>query len=89
MDSTNLATVFAPNILHCIKPNSSNKESNERAEERMDVINVIRSMIDHNRQLFHVSAELLDEVYTTMMETNPEALDQLLSKKDQIMIGDE
>lgn len=86
MDSANLATVFAPNILHCIKTSSSGKESNERAEDRMDVINVIRSMIDHNRQLFHVSAELLDEVYTIMMEVNPEALDELLKKESA---GDE
>lgn len=26
MDSSNLATVFAPNILHCIKPGAAGKE---------------------------------------------------------------
>jgi hypothetical protein len=54
MDSNNLATVFAPNILHCIKPGSNKELSTERAEERIDVINVIRSMIDHNKELFQV-----------------------------------
>lgn len=44
MDSNNLATVIAPNILHCI--NSDQLEDQEIAE-RADVINIIRIMIDH------------------------------------------
>ncbi|XP_012282265.1 uncharacterized protein LOC105700706 isoform X2 [Orussus abietinus] len=41
MDTTNLATVFAPNILHCVKHGQARAEvSAERAEERIDVINV-------------------------------------------------
>ncbi|XP_069704355.1 uncharacterized protein [Periplaneta americana] len=84
MDSNNLATVFAPNILHCIKPGSNKELSTERAEERIDVINVIRSMIDHNKELFQVPAELLDEVYLHMMDSHPEALDQLLRKRGNL-----
>ncbi|XP_066997768.2 uncharacterized protein [Anabrus simplex] len=82
MDSNNLATVFAPNVLHCIKPGSTKEMTSERAEERIDVINVVRTMIDHNKNLFHVSAELLDEVYVHMMDSHPDVLDQLLSKRD-------
>ena len=59
MDSNNLATVFAPNILHCIKPGSNKELSTERAEERIDVINVIRSMIDHNKELFKVTNQAM------------------------------
>lgn len=79
MDSTNLATVFAPNILHFNKPGG--KEGVEKPEDRIDVINVIRALIDGNKELFNVPAELLDEVYINMMDTYPEALDQLLNKR--------
>lgn len=84
MDSNNLATLFAPNILHSMTSTSVSKESlsSQSCEERIDVINVIRSMIDHNKDLFQVSAELLDEVYVHMMDTHPEALDALLRKRD-------
>ncbi|KAF5277857.1 hypothetical protein FQA39_LY06009 [Lamprigera yunnana] len=79
MDSNNLATVFAPNILHCNK--QSGKENTERPEDHIDVINVIRTLIDNSKILFHVPAELLDEVYTNMLETHPDVLDQLLYRK--------
>lgn len=56
MDSYNLATLFGPNILHKVK--SSEKEyqveSLERAEERKDVIDVIKDMIDNYNQIFQV-----------------------------------
>ncbi|XP_018580039.1 uncharacterized protein LOC108917763 isoform X2 [Anoplophora glabripennis] len=87
MDSSNLATVFAPNILHCIKPGS--KDTADRPEDRIDIINVVRTLIDHYKIIFSVSAELLDEVYVHMMDTHPEALDQLLSKKDAVGGADE
>lgn len=86
MDTNNLATIFAPNILHCLKPNQADSS---RSEDRIDVINVVRCMIDHYQQLFNVSAELLDEVYVHMMDTYPEVLDRLLSKRDFITFPDE
>lgn len=89
MDSNNLATIFAPNILHCIKPGNQGKDFADRSEDRIDVINVVRIMIDHHKQIFTVSAELLDEVYVHMMDTNPEILDQLLSKRDFLVVSDE
>lgn len=56
MDSYNLATLFGPNILHKVK--SSEKEyqveSLGRAEERKDVIDVIKDMIDNYNQIFQV-----------------------------------
>lgn len=57
MDSSNLATLFAPNILHTVKPGTETMSTSDmatHAEERIDVINVIRSMIDHNKELFQV-----------------------------------
>uniref|UniRef100_A0A1B6FH12 Rho-GAP domain-containing protein n=1 Tax=Cuerna arida TaxID=1464854 RepID=A0A1B6FH12_9HEMI len=82
MDSNNLATLFAPNILHACKPSSKEDMSAERVEERSDAINVIRTLIDNHRSLYQVSAELLDEVYVHMMDSHPEVLDQLLQRRD-------
>ncbi|XP_063611958.1 uncharacterized protein LOC134785525 [Penaeus indicus] len=84
MDSSNLATLFAPNILHTVKPGTETMSTSDmatHAEERIDVINVIRSMIDHNKELFQVSSELLDETYQHLMDTHPEALDLLLRRR--------
>lgn len=89
MDSNNLATVFAPNILHCIKAGSSKEAAADRPEDRVDIINVVRTLIDCAKQLFEVSAELLDEVYVHMMDSHSEALEQLLNKKDAISAADE
>ncbi|XP_056640965.1 uncharacterized protein LOC130447933 [Diorhabda sublineata] len=87
MDSNNLATVFAPNILHCIKPGS--KEISDKPEDRIDIINVVRTLIDHYKSLFTISAELLDEVYLHMMDSHPEELDILLNKRDGSTAADE
>ncbi|XP_071545387.1 uncharacterized protein RhoGAP102A isoform X2 [Panulirus ornatus] len=84
MDSSNLATLFAPNILHTVKPGCESMSTSEmatHAEERIEVINVVRSMIDHNKELFEVSPELLDETYHHLMDSHPDALDILLRRR--------
>lgn len=55
MDSANLATVIAPNILHSNTADSNNAvATDEQAEERLDVINVVRTMIDRKlNSLYH------------------------------------
>ncbi|XP_076175534.1 rho GTPase activating protein at 102A isoform X2 [Ptiloglossa arizonensis] len=89
MDTTNLATVFAPNILHCVKPGQRSEVSAERAEERIDVINVVRALLEHATTLFTVPAALLDEVYLHMMDTHPAELDLALSRRAEEQCGDE
>ncbi|GAB0092098.1 hypothetical protein DMENIID0001_070630 [Sergentomyia squamirostris] len=68
MDSTNLATVFAPNIL---------PTADDVIDDRFDAINVIRIMIDHQQELFRIPASLLDEIYAEMIDSNGQALDRL------------
>lgn len=82
MDSNNLATVIAPNILHCNTP--GNVASDEEAEERLDVINVVRTMIDHYEELFSVPPDVMNDVYTAMMDTYPQQLDYLFERKEYI-----
>ncbi|KAL7286588.1 hypothetical protein TKK_0019215 [Trichogramma kaykai] len=82
MDKTNLATVFAPNILHCVKAGHARTElSAERAEERIDVINVVRALLEHVSTLFIVPAALVDELYLHMMDSHPAELDAVLSRR--------
>lgn len=54
MDSNNLATLFAPNIL--LPPKISNKDelSAECVEERSDAINVVRALIENFLELYQV-----------------------------------
>jgi len=54
MDSHNLATLFGPNILHKAKGGAFQVESQERAEERVEVIQVVKEMIDHQNDIFAV-----------------------------------
>lgn len=79
MDSANLATVIAPNILHCnVSPSASASE----ADERLDVINVIRTMIDHYEEIFIVPADVMNDVYTAMMDSHPQQLDYICDRKE-------
>ncbi|XP_011503034.1 PREDICTED: uncharacterized protein LOC105366327 [Ceratosolen solmsi marchali] len=90
MDTTNLATVFAPNILHCVKPGQARSEvSAERAEERIDVINVVRALLEHVGTLFIVPAALLDELYLHMMDSHPAELDLSLSRRADEQCADD
>ena len=54
MDSKNLATLFGPNILHKAKGGAFQVESKERADEREDIIEVVKEMIDHQATIFEV-----------------------------------
>lgn len=82
MDSSNLATVIAPNILHSNTDINNAVATDEQAEERLDVINVVRTMIDHYEDLFSVPSDVMDDVYTVMMDSNPEHLDRIFDRKD-------
>ncbi|GAB1605110.1 rho GTPase-activating protein 6-like [Argonauta hians] len=79
MDSSNLATLFGPNILHKAKSGERKYmvESNARAEERKDVIEVVKTMIEDS-SIFEIPPSVYDEVLRYIMEDNPEVCDNLL-----------
>ena len=54
MDSTNLATLFGPNLLHKAKGGEFQVESIDRAEERKEIISVIKELIDQQDVVFTV-----------------------------------
>ena len=58
MDSNNLATMFAPNILHMHRMGGDSVSPASLAaiaDERSDCTSVVRAMIDHSRELYEVS----------------------------------
>lgn len=84
MDSSNLATLFGPNILHTSQKKGKDYEfAVERAykaEECCDVINVVQNLIDNYKKLFTVTADDLDSTYRRLLLEDPEALQNLLNK---------
>ncbi|XP_028165062.1 rho GTPase-activating protein 22-like, partial [Ostrinia furnacalis] len=79
MDAANLATVFAPNILHKNKPNEP--ANAEQLSERADVINVVRQLVERQTELWTLPGELLHEAYIHMSHTAPAHLDSLLLRR--------
>lgn len=84
MDSNNLATLFGPNILHTVKNTTSGERefvvlTAARADERIDVINAVRFMIEHYNEIFNISAEYLDEAYRYLYEKDPELVEYLMT----------
>ncbi|XP_064537669.1 uncharacterized protein RhoGAP102A isoform X2 [Drosophila montana] len=78
MDSNNLSTVFAPNILRDYVPKTAEYKEHGNM---VDAINVIRIMIDHYEEIFNVPVELVDVLYSHMLDTCPEQLHVLITKK--------
>lgn len=54
MDSSNLATIFGPSILHRFKPGKSHLDSLEQLSQYHDVIAVVKEMIDSFHLIFKV-----------------------------------
>ncbi|XP_068622936.1 uncharacterized protein [Battus philenor] len=79
MDAANLATIFAPNILHRNKPNEA--ASAEQLSERADVINVVRVLVERQAELWALPAELLHEAYIHLAHSAPAILDSLLLRR--------
>ena len=55
MDAHNLATLFGPNVLHKSKGGDFQVETLERAEERKEVIAVIKDMIENYKVIYEVT----------------------------------
>ncbi|KAL4720953.1 hypothetical protein ACJJTC_012415, partial [Scirpophaga incertulas] len=79
MDAANLATIFAPNILHRNKPNEP--ASTEQLSERADVINVVRVLVERQNELWTLPADLLHDAYVRLARTEPQRLDVLLQRR--------
>uniref|UniRef100_A0A1A9WLZ2 Rho-GAP domain-containing protein n=1 Tax=Glossina brevipalpis TaxID=37001 RepID=A0A1A9WLZ2_9MUSC len=73
MDSNNLATIFAPNILRTTHPDLG---SSDEQEYMNDAINV---------DIFKVPAELMDAVYSHMLDECPDQLYRLCEFRSHLL----
>lgn len=83
MDAHNLATMLGPNILRYNSKSDKDKfivENSERAEERSEVILVVRQLIENYDKLFQVTAEDMDSLYKRLLIERPDDLDVLLRR---------
>ncbi|XP_041969088.1 uncharacterized protein LOC121725953 isoform X2 [Aricia agestis] len=76
MNAANIATIFAPNILHKNKGNEA--AGSEQLSERTDVIDVVRTLVERQAELWTLPAELLHEAYVHLAHSAPAQLDALL-----------
>jgi len=81
MDTCNLATVIAPNFLPLSTGDAAVDPSSFQTRDRRDSIDIIDFMISNYADLFGVSVETLDEIYTRMGETDPEAVETTMKQK--------
>ena len=63
-------------------------DNNFKAAERTETINIVRTLIDFNKELFELSWEDLHSLYVRMNEDVPEAMDYLLRRR-ALLNGDE
>ena len=63
-------------------------ENTAKAAERTETINIVRTLIDYNKELFELYAEDLHQLFLKMHEDVPEAMDYQLRRR-AILNGDE
>ncbi|XP_065670599.1 uncharacterized protein LOC100215916 [Hydra vulgaris] len=88
MDSLNLATLMAPNILHrCKTYKSSNAYQVDEAlnpDDNKASIEIVTLMIDYNKELFKISASTHDKILRMLLVDDPETIDYVLRKKPTV-----
>lgn len=78
MNSNALATVIAPNILR------SENNTFENIEESMIVINAVRYLIDHCDTLFLIPLDIVDDILSNLLDSNPGFVDAYLSSLNHL-----
>ncbi|XP_071746398.1 uncharacterized protein [Lepeophtheirus salmonis] len=87
MDSVNLATLFAPNLLHSFKIDEKNANANKG--ESNDYICLTKLLIDQREAIFDIPAEQLHDLYVYLSEHFPDLLDALLKRRLLLSSGEE
>ncbi|NWX88583.1 RHG06 protein, partial [Nothoprocta ornata] len=80
MTVSNLATVFAPNILQKEKPGEKDCGV-MNIEDSSAVILVLQRLIEHHQALFMVSPEMQQDILSRLFQTDPDVIDYLLRRK--------
>ena len=92
MDTTNLATLFAPSLMHTfkdegVKPAGSQSHAemvSQSAASHSDHVSVLRMLIDKRDVLFELPSVELHDVYLYLQDHFPEVLDALLRRRSAL-----
>lgn len=80
MDAHNLATLFGPNVLHKAKGGEFQVESLERAEERKDIIEIVKELIESYVEIFQVGWKLVSWTCTKQRILEMQSLESTESR---------
>ncbi len=88
MDTLNLATLFAPNLMHSFNEDlSSSKAGPVTAalnNERMDHVSALRLLIERRDLIYQVPSVELNEAYVYLNDHFPDVLDALLRRRSAL-----
>lgn len=90
MDTTNLATLFAPNLLHTFADDAAAAAKQypgsptTATADRMDHVSALRLLIEKRDQVFEVSSNELHDLYVYLHEHFPDVLDALLRRRSAL-----
>ena len=86
MDSLNLATLFAPNIMHSFNDDLSKGalSSQQISSERMDHVSALKLLIERRDLIYQVPSVELNDAYVYLNEQFPDVLDALLRRRSAL-----
>ncbi len=91
MDTLNLATLFAPNIMHSFLDSDSSGASKATSSttiissnERKEHVSALRLLIEKRDLVFDVPSLELNDVYVYLSENFPDVLDALLRRRSAL-----
>ena len=77
MDTLNLATLFAPNLMHSFTDDLS-KSNN------MDHVSAFKLLVERRDLIYHVPSVELNDAYVYLNDTFPDVLDALLRRRSAL-----
>ena len=84
MDSLNLATLFAPNLMHSFNDDPTKGSQMTSASERMDHVSALKLLIERRDLVFQVPSVELNDAYVYLNEHFPDVLDALLRRRSAL-----
>ena len=84
MDSLNLATLFAPNLMHSFNDDPTKGVPMSSATERMDHVCALKLLIERRDLVFQVPSLELNDAYVYLNEHFPDVLDALLRRRSAL-----
>ena len=86
MDSSNLATLFTPNILHNFTEETTTTTTTSTSfttsnSDKLNYVAIMKTLIEKRDTIFEVSTPELHDLYIYLHEHFPDVLDALLCRR--------